>query len=404
MNFKILALILLTVTEAYQLFLSILDYKSSKNPIPASVADVYDGETYAKWKLYQKDKTFVSIFRSLASYAVTLALIAFDVFAAVGSLAENEYLSAILVLALDVLAGSVVGTVFGYIDTMRIEEKYGFNKSTLGTFIGDVVKELLIGILLNSAIVALFITVWNWLGDWVIVVFAGIMFVVVLCIAFLYPVFAKINNKFVPLEAGELRTKLEGLLEKHGYHVREIKVMDASRRTTKSNAYFTGFGKLKTIVLYDTLIAAMTPDEICAVFAHELGHGLHKDTLKNQIFNIFNMLFLAVSLWLVVRTGAIYPDFGFAGVNYGMAIILGAEVLMSLVSPLWGLVTNASSRRAEYRADRQAAEEGYTEELISALKKLARENFSNLSPSKTVVALTYSHPTIAQRIAALRGE
>ena len=404
MNFKLLALILLTVTEAYRLFLSILDYKSSKNPIPASVADVYDGETYAKWKLYQKDKTFVSIFRSLASYAVTLALIAFDVFAAVGSLAENEYLSAILVLALDVLAGSVVGTVFGYIDTMRIEEKYGFNKSTLGTFVGDVVKELLIGILLNSAIVALFITVWNWLGDWVIVVFAGIMFVVVLCIAFLYPVFAKINNKFVPLEAGELRTKLEGLLEKHGYHVREIKVMDASRRTTKSNAYFTGFGKLKTIVLYDTLIAAMTPDEICAVFAHELGHGLHKDTLKNQIFNIFNMLFLAVSLWLVVRTGAIYPDFGFAGVNYGMAIILGAEVLMSLVSPLWGLVTNASSRRAEYRADRQAAEEGYTEELISALKKLARENFSNLSPSKTVVALTYSHPTIAQRIAALRGE
>ena len=227
--------------------------------------------------------------------------------------------------------------------------------------------------------------------------FFGLLFV-----AFLYPVFAKINNKFVPLEEGELRTKLEALLEKHGYHVREIKVMDASRRTTKSNAYFTGFGKMKTIVLYDTLLGAMTTDEICAVFAHELGHGLHKDTLKNQIFSIFNMLLLAVSLWLVVRTGAIYPDFGFSGVNYGMAIILGTEVLMSLISPLVGLVTNAAMRRAEYRADRQAAEEGYAEELISALKKLARENFANLSPSKTVVALTYSHPTIAQRIDALR--
>ncbi|MCQ2424074.1 MAG: M48 family metallopeptidase [Clostridia bacterium] len=402
MNFKVLALILLAVKEAYQLLLRIIDYKSSKNPIPASVADVYDGETYAKWKLYQKDKTFVSIFSSVAGFLVTFALILFDVFAAVGSLSDNEYLSAILVLALDVLAGSVVGAVFSYIDTMRVEEKYGFNKSTIGTFIGDVVKELIIGLLLNSGIVALFITVWNWLGDWVIVAFAGLMFLVLLFVAFLYPVFAKINNKFVPLEEGELRTKLEALLEKHGYHVREIKVMDASRRTTKSNAYFTGFGKMKTIVLYDTLLQAMTTDEICAVFAHELGHGLHKDTLKNQIFSIFNMLLLAVSLWLVVRTGAIYPDFGFSGVNYGMAIILGTEVLMSLISPLVGLLTNASSRRAEYRADRQAAEEGYAEELISALKKLARENFANLSPSKTVVALTYSHPTIAQRIDALR--
>ena len=402
MNFKILALILLTVTEAYQLFLRIVDYKSSKNPIPASVADVYDGETYAKWKLYQKDKTFVSIFSSVAGFLVTFALIVFDAYAAIGSLVENEYLSAILVLALDTLAGCLVSTVFGYIDTMRVEQKYGFNKSTMGTFVGDVLKDLLLGLILNTGIVTLFITVWNWLGDWVIVVFAALMFLVLLFVAFLYPVFAKINNKFVPLEEGELRTKLEALLEKHGYHVREIKVMDASRRTTKSNAYFTGFGKMKTIVLYDTLLEAMTPDEICAVFAHELGHGLHKDTLKNQIFNMFNMALIAVSLWLVVRTGAIYPDFGFDGVNFGMAVILGLGVLMSLVSPLWGLVTNAAMRRAEYRADRQAAEEGYTEELISALKKLARENFANLSPSKTVVALTYSHPTIAQRIEALR--
>ena len=402
MNFKLLALILLTVTEAYQLLPRIVDYKSSKNPIPASVADVYDGETYAKWKLYQKDKTFVSIFSSVAGFLVTFALIVFDAYAAVGNLSGNEYLSAILVLALDTLAGCLVGTVFGYIDTMRVEQKYGFNKSTMGTFVGDVLKDLLLGLILNTGIVTLFITVWNWLGDWVIVVFAALMFLVLLFVAFLYPVFAKINNKFVPLEEGELRTKLEALLEKHGYHVREIKVMDASRRTTKSNAYFTGFGKMKTIVLYDTLIAAMTPDEICAVFAHELGHGLHKDTLKNQIFSILNMTLLAVSLWLVVRTGAIYPDFGFDGVNYGMAILLGAEVLMSLVSPLLGLITNAAMRRAEYRADRQAKEEGYAEELISALKKLARENFANLSPSKTVVALTYSHPTIAQRIEALR--
>ena len=127
------------------------------------------------------------------------------------------------------------------------------------------------------------------LGDWMIVVFTAVMTLLVLGISFLSPILTKIFNKFTPLEDGELKDKLTALLEKHGYKVRAIQVMDASRRSTKSNAYFTGFGKMKTIVLYDTLIEQMTTDEICAVFAHEMGHGLHKDTLKNQIFSTIQM-------------------------------------------------------------------------------------------------------------------
>jgi STE24 endopeptidase len=177
--------------------------------------------------------------------------------------------------------------------------------------------------------------------------------------------------------------------------------MDASRRTTKTNAYFSGFGKMKTIVLYDTLIESMTPDEICAVFAHEMGHGLHKDTLKNQILTFVQMMILSVLAWLTLRTPALFNAFGFDRVNYGFAIILIMSAEFALIAPLFGLLANWLSRRAEYRADAQAVEEGYGAALISALKKLTRENFGELAPSPLLVLLNYSHPTLSQRIAAI---
>ena len=173
--------------------------------------------------------------------------------------------------------------------------------------------------------------------------------------------------------------------------------MDASRRTTKLNAYFTGFGKLKTIVLYDNLVNAMTEDEICAIFSHEMGHGLHKDVLKSQILNVGNLLLMGVLVWLTLREPAIYTDFGFAEINYGFSyIVIG--VALGLVQPLTGIITNLRSRSAEYRADRQAVIEGYGEPMIVALKKLAKDNFSNLSPSKINVVLEYSHPPLDRRI------
>ena len=178
--------------------------------------------------------------------------------------------------------------------------------------------------------------------------------------------------------------------------------MDASRRTTKLNAYFTGFGKMKTIVLYDNLVNAMSTDEICAVFAHEMGHGLHKDVPKQQIMNLGNLLLMAVMVWLMVREPAIHAAFGFAEINYGFAYVL-VGICLGLVQPLTGMLMNAYSRHAEYRADQQAVTEGYGPALVTALKKLARENFAHLAPAPALVVLEYSHPPLSERIAAVEN-
>ncbi len=256
---------------------------------------------------------------------------------------------------------------------------------------------------LSLALVCLLFTLHSLIGDLMVILFACVIFVFTIIISFLYPILSRVGNKFTPLEDGELKDKLMELLTKHGYSVKAIEVMDASRRTTKLNAYFTGFGKLKTIVLYDNLLNAMTPDEITAVFAHELGHGLNKDVLKSQILNFANLFIMSVIVWLTVREPAFHTAFGFAEVNYGFAyILLGA--ILGIVQPITMILMNARSRKAEYRADRQAVKEGYGEPMIGALKKLARENFAHLSPSPINVLMEYSHPPLGERIAAVEEE
>ena len=292
---------------------------------------------------------------------------------------------------------------FSWYDTMHIEERYGFNRTSGKTFVGDQIKQFILNLLLMVGLASLVMGLHKSFGDWLIVAFAVFATLFALFITFLFPFFSRIFNKFTPLPDGELKEGITALLEKNGYKVRAIQVMDASRRSTKSNAYFTGFGKMKTIVLYDTLVAAMTTDEILAVFAHEMGHGLHKDTLKNQALTFLQMLALGLLAWATLRYPEIFRSFGFEGVNYGFAVLLILSVEFALVSPLFGLVMSWFSRRAEYRADAQAVKEGYGAALVSALKKLAKENFSDLSPSPILVALEYSHPTLSQRIEAIEA-
>ena len=401
MNFKLLAIIIFIAVYLYQLLLSVITMRSAKNPVPANVADVYDAETYRKWRAYHAEKTRFGIVTSTVSFVVDLVLLAFNVYAAFASLfPKTDFMQLFAVVLLSALT-SLVMIPFSWHRIMVIEEKYGFNKSTSKTFAADQVKEFVIGLVLSTGVAALLMGVHHALGDWLILAFAVLMTLILLGITFLYPVLSRIFNKFTPLEDGELRSQLCGLLEKHGFTVRDIKVMDASRRTTKSNAYFTGFGKMKTIVLYDTLVESMTPEEICAVFAHELGHGLHKDTLKNQILTFGQMIILGVLAWLTLRTPEIFTAFGFTGVNYGFAIILIMSIEFALFAPLYGLLVNWLSRRAEYRADAQAVEEGYGKELVSGLKKLARKNYADLAPSPLLVKLEYSHPPLSKRIDAI---
>ena len=401
MDAKIIVILLALVSIAYSICLNLHNRKSSLNPIPDNVKDVYDEETYKKWLAYYAEKARVDLISSCVAGVVNLLLLTLNVFSAFASLfPASPVMQTFAVVILDLVVSEIVSVIFSYYDAMVIEEKYGFNKMTVGTFIKDTVIGFIVSSMLAFAIAYLMLGLHTWLGNYIIILFAVVLFIITMVITFLYPYLSRINNKFTPLEDGELREKLVALLTSHGYSVREIQVMDASKRTTKLNAYFTGLGSSKTIVLYDNLVNTMSTDEICAVFAHELGHGINRDVTKQQILNIGNMLLMAVAVWISITLTDIHTAFGFEGINYGFAYVITA-IFMGLIRPFSAMITNAYSRRCEYRADAQAVIEGYGESLIGALKKLARENFSNLAPTRVCVVLTYSHPPLAERISAI---
>ena len=404
MNLKLLVIILSLLGTAYAVLLNLYKRRSATNPIPDSVKDVYDDETYAKWRAYNAEHSKLDLISSIASGVVNIVLLVTGVYSAFASIfPATPQWQTVGVVILDTIVSTLVSVVFSYYGTMVIEEKYGFNKSTLKTFVFDKIRGLLLGLALSLFLAMMLLILHTWLGEALIILFTAVMFAFGLLISFLFPIFSRIGNKFTPLEEGELRTRLTELLESHGYKVRDIKVMDASRRTTKLNAYFAGFGATKTIVLFDNLVEAMTPDEICSVFAHELGHGLNKDVAKMQIMNIGNMLIMAVMAWASVNFSALHTQFGFADINYGFAIIL-TGIFLTLTQPLSAMIMNAYSRKAEYRADSQAVKEGYGEAMIGALKKLARENFAELAPTRVSVLLEYSHPPLADRISAIEKQ
>ena len=389
---------------AFSIFLNIVQARSASNPTPENLSDVYDAETYTKWKSYSAEHSRLSILSSVITGIVMLALLFTDAYAAFASLfPDNVSWQLIAVILLETVVGTLAGVVESYISNMVIEQKYGFNRTSIKTFIADRIRTLLLGFVLTFFLTELIRLTYTMLGILMIPIFACAMLAFSLIVSFLYPLFSRIGNKFTPLEEGELKDNLMNLLTKHGYKVKAIEVMDASRRTTKLNAYFTGFGKMKTIVLFDNLINAMSTDEICAVFAHELGHGLYKDVTKRQVLNFFNMLLMGTAAYVAVSFEEIHTAFGFAEVNYGFGYLI-MSIGLGIIMPLTGIVMNAYSRFAEYRADRQSVAEGYGPAMITALKKLARENFAHLAPSKINVILEYSHPPLSERIAAVEKE
>ena len=405
MNYKFLALGAIALIFLFQTYVEWLQIKSAEREIPENVRDIYDEEAYKKWLQYHKEKTRVSLFRHIAEYIMILLVFGFDVYARIvnGLSLKGAYAAAIGVLAVDTLISLIYGIPADSVDSMVVEQKYGFNRMTKKTFIIDQIKEAVIGLAMTGGICSLFILVHKALGNWLLVVFTAVMLAFVLLMVFLSPVIGKINNKFQPLPEGELRERLTSLLADNGCTVKAINVMDGSRRSSKANAYFTGFGKTKTIVLYDTLLEQMAEDEIIAVFAHEMGHNKHRDTLKMYVMNILNVVLFVLLAWALISVPDIYKDFGFQELNYGFAFCLLGSVCIAFISPLLGLFTNMFSRRFEYSADRFAAEKGYGDALIRALKVLAWNSFACLSPHPLLVALTSSHPTISQRIAEIEA-
>ena len=397
--FKIIALALLSVLFLFQLFVDIKSYLARKRPIPEEVKDVYDEETYLKWKAYSADKLKAKIIFSIITFVISFAFIAFDLYALIAKSIENSYLAAMAVLGVEVGVTAILNIfIFDYVTKMKIEGKYGFNKSSMGTFIGDCIKKTLLIAVLMIGLTCLFIAIYESMGDYLLIVFSAALIVIIIFIVFLAPLLSKTSNRFASLEEGELRTRLTDLLTKYGYKVSDIKVMDASRRTTKSNAGFSGFGKTKTIVLYDNILRTLTNDEIVAVFAHEMGHGLHKDSLKRLFSTVFYIVIFVALAWLIIKFPQIYTDFGFNGVNYGFALILLSECILGFVFRPLSIPRMMMSRHQELKADEVAVKEGYGEQLISGLKKIYKVDLGDLNPDPLVIALSYTHPTLYQRI------
>ena len=404
MHPKVLILLAFVAITAIKVVLQLVQYRSAQNPIPESVADVYDRDTYLKWQQYHGEQSRLNMIETLVSAAIMAVLLLINAHVVFAQLLGTSVQSAMFgVVLCQTLVDTLVSLPFRYIDTMKIEEKYGFNRSTMKTFVRDQIIELILGLLMSGFIVLAIQLSHNYLRDYMVLAFAAAMCLFVLVVNLLFPYLSRLQNKFTPLEEGSLRDKLTALLTGHGYEVKDIQVMDASRRTTKLNAYFSGFGKQKRIVLFDNLLNVMEEDEICAVFAHELGHGLHKDIPKQLLLSCGNMVIISLLAWLTVRQDSWYTAFGFTWLNYGFAYLLMSIVALPLVVQIVSIFTNYMTRKAEYAADAQAVKEGYGNALISSLKKLAKENFSHLSPSELLVVLNYSHPPLAQRISAIEA-
>ena len=286
---------------------------------------------------------------------------------------------------------------------MRVEEQYGFNRTTKKTFIADQVKQALIGFILMTTILSLYILFYQMLGLLGFILLFVALAVIITLISTFSLQLSKLFNKYEPLPEGELRTGLEAMFEKHGYHLRHIYVMDASKRTSKVNAFCTGLGKNKEIALFDNLVSNYSADEITAVFAHELAHFHYRDTLMLSLTNLVTFLPMVALLLIMTAVPAFSQAFGFAKTHYGMVFLLMGPLMQAALIPV-RIPVMKFMRACEYRADAFAAQNGYAEGLISALKRLSQDNLADLNPHPLIVAVEHSHPPLSQRIAALTAQ
>ena len=403
--YRIIFLALLLVRFCWDITLQILSGKQVGKSLPKSVEGIYDEAEYDKWRAYNGKKDKLKIASSIIALLINVILYCTDLISVIYyAMPGGVMLKAILFFLIVGAAETIISLPIDYIFTFRIEEEFGFNKVTPKTFIVDTVKNYILNNVLTVIIFGLVLLAYNILGNYFgIIVFAGLAVFMLLISAF-SSVFSKIFNKFTPLEEGELRENLSKMFEDAGYKLKDIYVMDASKRTTKANAYCGGIGKLKQIVLYDNLVNNYTPGEITAVFAHELAHFKNKDTTKMTFFNMLNFLPMMVVMTVLMLVPEVAQSFGFEGANIFFAFYVGFGSVLSIVTQLIMIPFNFMSRAFERRADSLAYELGYGDELISALRKLHKDSLSDMNPHPTVVKLTYNHPPLHERIELIESK
>ena len=397
----------------FSTFLSYINSSKQSPTLPEEVKGIYDEEKYAKQQKYKKTNTRFSYLTS--SFSVVLILLMFFLggFAFVNDIAvkfsikiglpEDPIIVAMVFFAILMFVNDFLSTPFSIYDTFVIEEKFGFNKTTVKTFIFDKIKGWLLGGIIGGGLMALIIWFYTatqdmfWIYTWGLVSFFSI-FMVMFYSNLIVPLF----NKQTPLPDGDLRTAIEIFSNKVGFKLKNIYQIDGSKRSTKANAYFTGLGAKKRIVLYDTLINDMTDKEIVAVLAHEIGHYKKKHTLQGIIISIIQTGIILFIFSRFVDSPALSQALGIETPSFHIALI-AFGILYSPISTVTGLFMNILSRKNEFQADKFAAENYDKVEMISALKKLSIKNLSNLTPHKLYVFFTYSHPPLLKRIEAINN-
>ena len=384
----------------------LLNLKHLSQPLPDEFHEVFSAEDFAKSQAYSRESARHDLIASGVRLAIFLTFWLAGGFAwmqsFVSGFTSSPIFQGLLGISLLHLAGTLLSLPFSWYDTFHIEAKYGFNKTTPGVFIADQIKGLVLGALIGLPVLALLLWLFGtfpgaWLWAWLAVT------VLVLALQYIAPRYLMpLFNKFTPLEDGPLKTAIQSLSEKCTFPVKELFVIDGSRRSTKGNAFFAGFGNNKRIALYDTLIEKHPEPELLAVLAHEIGHFKRGHIGQRLVVAVIQLAVIFLLMGTVLGNPGLHAAFGLShpvlwlGFVFFMILVEPVQTILGILSGLW-------SRKHEYEADAYAAAAtGGPADMTAALKRLARDTLSNLTPHPLTVFLHYSHPPMIQRLAALR--
>ncbi|MGG5486737.1 M48 family metallopeptidase [Gaetbulibacter sp. PBL-D1] len=387
--------------------LDALNAKHFNDAIPNELKDVYDDAEYKKSQAYKLTNYKFGVWSSTFSVALTLAFICFGGFEYVDVLArrfsDNSIVVALVFFGIIMFGSDILSTPFSYYKTFVIEERFGFNKTTIKTFILDKVKGVLMMAVIGGGILALIIYIFQltqqhfWLYAWAIITIFSV-FMNMFYAKLIVPLF----NKQTPLEESSLRNKISEYAQSVGFNLEKIFVIDGSKRSTKANAYFSGFGNEKRVTLYDTLINDLEEEEIVAVLAHEVGHYKRKHIIYNLVASVLLTGLTLYVLSIFITNPLLSNALGVSTHSFHVGLV-AFGLLYAPISEITGLVMNWLSRKFEYQADDYAKNTYKAQPLITALKKLNKNSLSNLTPHKAYVFVHYSHPTLLQRMRNLLG-
>ena len=402
----VIIIAVLLVGYLLERILDTLNVRHSVPELPRELSDIFDPEEYRKSQLYKRDTTRFSLVTSSISLVVILAVFFLGGFGwldrLVAGITSQYIVLVLLFFGILALTGDLLTTPFSLYSTFVIEEKYGFNRTTPRTFMLDKLKGWLLGLIIGGGLLALITWIFMLTGPWFWLIALGVVTLFSLFMTMFYSnLIVPLFNKQTPLEDGSLREKIEAFASQVAFKLDNIYVMDGSKRSSKANAYFTGLGPKKRIVLFDTLIKDLDEEEIVAVLAHEVGHYKKKHTTSGLILSTLQTAITLYLFSLFVGMDQISIALGGEVASFHLGLI-AFGILYSPISTLMSLGTNWWSRRNEYTADRYAGDHYEGEMLVTSLKKLSKNNLTNLTPHPAYVFFHYSHPPVLQRIRALR--